>query len=156
MKTTWLACLAAFALLALSGCDEKQDDPDRDDPRPPKPQAKPALPSNWEGRWESAGHPGHGGGLSCVTKETAAEEWSATFSAEFGRVKDYAVVLKGKRDGEKVVFGGAVDIGKEKGEGLFKWKGAANATEFRGDYEGGGDKGTFLMKPKGTGKIEGK
>ena len=54
---------------------------------------------------------------------------------------------KGKADGTKVVFGSKVDLGKEDG-GVFNWTGHADDKEFIGQYEGGGDKGTFKMAKK--------
>jgi len=140
----------ALALILLTGCDKKGNNEEKsaEAPKPveamPEP-AKPQVTGSWDGRWESSGHKGHGGGLKCEATETAKGEWTAVFTAEFGRVKDYKVELKGKQEGDKVVFGGEVNIGKEKGEGVFKWSGQADGKEFSGVYEGGGDKGTFKM-----------
>jgi len=131
MRSTALFTLALLALAACTTFIEAED-------------TKPAVTGEWTGRWESAGHQGHGG-LKCVAVEAGNNTWKATFTAEFGRVKDYKIELTGKLDGKKVVFGGEVNIGTEAGEGVFKWSGSADEKEFVGVYEGGGDKGTFKM-----------
>jgi hypothetical protein len=129
------ATLCAFAVLAFSACTTFIQAED----------AKPAVTGEWSGRWESTAHKGHGGGLKCTAAEGDKGTWKATFTAEFGRVKDYKIELTGKLDGKKVAFGGEVNIGNEAGEGVFKWTGSADEKEFTGEYEGGGDKGTFKM-----------
>ena len=95
---------------------------------PPK-SAAPSLPQvagKWEGKWASAGHPGHGGGLKCEAKESGAQKWEAVFTAEFGQTQSYNVKLDGKPGDGKVLFGGSVDLGP--GGGVFTWTGDANAT----------------------------
>ena len=143
--------LLLVAVLALHGCDRNCAEEKQIPPAAPAPvtvaasPAAPAVSGKWTGRWESSTHKGHGGGgLICNAKETAPGEWSAVFTAEFGKVKDYPMTLKGKSEGDKVVFGGEIDLGKEDG-GVFTWTGRATATEFTGEYSGGGDKGTFKM-----------
>lgn len=158
MLRTVMALAFGVALLCITGCDKKDHDEEKTVKEKPKEKSKaqkdakeikaptkPLVTGNWEGRWESTKHPGHGGGLKCVAAESTKDEWTATFTAEFGRTKDYKIELKGKLDGEKVAFGGEVNIGKDKGEGVFKWTGHASEKEFTGDYDGGGDVGTFKM-----------
>jgi hypothetical protein len=156
LKTALFMSLALL-LVVLSGCD-------RDcccSPESAKPSAagpsvgaitaspKPVVPSlpqvsgTWVGRWESGGHPGHGGGLKCEAKEAGPQKWEAVFTAEFGQTQSYNVKLEGKPGDGKVLFGGSVDLGP--GGGVFTWTGDANATEFNGKYSGGGDTGTFKM-----------
>jgi hypothetical protein len=136
------------ALFVLSGCNSDRDHEKHEDkPKAAKPKdvkAAPAIEGKYEGRWESEGHKGHGGGLTCEVKKSSTNEWAAVFTAEFGKTKSYNVNLKGKPDGDKVVFGGQVDLGKDDG-GVFTWKGKATDKEFNGEYEGGGDKGSFKM-----------
>jgi hypothetical protein len=112
----------------------------------PAPQAAnmPQVSGSWAGRWESGGHPGHGGGLKCVVKEAGPQKWDAVFTAEFGPIKDYNVKLEGRPGDGAVLFGSNVDLGAKDG-GIFKWTGKATATEFTGKYEGGGDTGSFKM-----------
>jgi hypothetical protein len=107
----------------------------------------PNVTGKWSGRWESAGHPGHGGGLNCVATESGPQKWAAVFTAEFGQTKAYDVKLEGKPGSGVVLFGGSVDLGKKDG-GIFTWTGQASQTEFTGKYEGGGDTGTFKMTRK--------
>ena len=133
-------------LLAFAGCDKNKDDGGKreDKPRVAAPAKTPDVTGKWVGRWESGKHKGHGGGLNCVVTETGRFEYAANFTAEFGKVKDYPIKLTGKPEDGKVVFGGNVDLGKEDG-GVFKWTGRATKDEFSGEYEGGGDTGTFKM-----------
>ena len=108
----------------------------------------PQVSGKWTGRWESGGHPGHGGGLRCEATEGGAQKWAAVFTAEFGATKAYDVKLEGKPGDGAVLFGGKIDLGVKDG-GVFTWTGSATATEFSGKYEGGGDTGTFKMnRPK--------
>lgn len=154
----------AVLLGALAGCDKddgggkskSREAESNEKAAPAEPAAPPApkVEGAWTGRWQSASHKGHGGGLDCVAKQTGPDTWTATFTAEFGRTKAYTIPLEGKRDGDAVRFGSEVDIGKEKGEGKFTWTGKATATEFSGTYEGGGDKGTFSMQRKQEDKAK--
>ena len=137
MKTIVL-CLIASLLLA-AGCDKKRSD------GVPAQAKLPEITGKWSGRWESGKHKGHGGKLDCGVTKSGENEWGAVFTAEFGKIKDYKIALKGKPAGDKVLFGGEVDLGKDDG-GVFKWSGEATANEFAGKYEGGGDTGTFSMR----------
>lgn len=153
-----IALFLGVALVCITGCDKKDHDEEKTAKEKPKEKpkaekeakeikapAKPLVTGNWDGRWESTKHPGHGGGLKCVAVESAKDEWTATFTAEFGQSKDYKIELKGKQQGDHVAFGGEVNIGKDKGEGVFKWTGSATEKDFTGEYDGGGDVGTFKM-----------
>lgn len=108
----------------------------------------PKVSGKWEGRWETEGPGGHGGGLKCVAVEDGPNKWTATFTAEFGKIASYNIKLDGKPGDGAVVFGGKVDLGI--GDlGIFNWTGRATETEFTGKYVGTSDKGTFKMtRPK--------
>jgi len=148
--------LAAMLTLVLLGCDKDRDEKEKkhDDRSAPASTAEkysrnatPNVSGKWVGTWESTKNKGHGGGLSCEATEKSKNEWEAVFTAEYGKTSSYNVNLKGKAEEGKVVFGGKVDLG-EKGGGVFNWTGRATATEFTGEYEGGGDTGSFKMARK--------
>ena len=147
-----LLSLVVCAALLCTGCDKDQQKEEKTTPpaaseaNAPAEKPAPTVTSHWSGRWQSNKAKEHAGGLTCEAAAKADGEWEATFTAEFGRTKAYKIPLKGKREGDKVVFGGEVNIGAEKGEGVFKWTGHADEKEFVGEYEGGGDKGTFKME----------
>lgn len=132
------ALLLAAAI--FSGCTK---DGGREEEKDAKPKA-PQVAGKWTGTWESASDKRHSGGLSCEATSAKKNEWEAVFTAEFGKTKAYTVKLKGKPQGDKVVFGGEVDLGKADG-GVFTWTGRATETEFTGEYQGGGDTGSFKM-----------
>jgi hypothetical protein len=131
--------------VALTGCNNGNESGESAPP-PEKSGKKEQLQvaGKWSGTWESSGHKGHGGGLTCEAIESGKQKWEATFTAEFGKTKAYKVKLEGKPGDGKVVFGGKVDLGKDDG-GEFTWTGQATATDFTGEYDGGGDKGSFKM-----------
>ena len=108
----------------------------------PAPSNMPLVTGKWTGRWTTTN--GHGGGLTCETKETGPNKWEALFVAEFGYIGRYSVKLEGKPGNGEVLFGGKVDLGLGDA-GIFNWTGKANATEFTGEFEGGGEKGSFKM-----------
>ena len=157
--------IAMFCTLGLAfcGCDkdkdrERESKPERDGKAEKQTHGKYEkqgieavktlqVAGKYSGRWESGTHKGHGGGLDCLVTEAGAGKWDAVFTAEFGKIKDYKIKLEGKPEGSKVVFGGKVDLGKDDG-GIFTWTGHADEKEFIGQYEGGGDKGTFKMARK--------
>jgi len=131
----------AILTLALLGCDKDRDEKEnRHDQFATTSTTEkytknaPSVAGKWVGTWKSTKNKGHGGGLSCEAVEKAKNEWEAVFTAEYGKTSSYNVNLKGKPEGDKVVFGGKVDLG-EKGGGVFNWTGRANATEFTGEYE---------------------
>jgi hypothetical protein len=147
------AIFALSVVLALAGCDKNRDEKESRHGDANKGTAEkygkanvPSVAGSWTGSWESTKNKGHGGGLSCVATEKSKNEWEAVFTAEYGKTSSYNVNLKGKPDGEKVVFGGKVDLGEKSG--VYTWTGRATATEFTGEYEGGGDSGTFKMTRK--------
>lgn len=150
MKREFLAAMLPLVLV-LAGCnkdrDEKAEKHSPKEEKSVKADKDLNVSGKWVGTWESTKNKGHGGGLSCDATEKAKNEWEAVFTAEFGKTKKYNVNLKGKREGDKVVFGGKVDLGKDDG-GVFTWTGRATEKEFTGEYEGGGDAGSFKMARK--------
>ena len=71
--------------------------------------------------------------------------WDATFFASFGGFGEYEVAMEGARDGDRVVFGGSVDLGETSG-GVFDWDGEVEGDEFRGAYTSKMISGTFKMQ----------
>lgn len=143
---------AVLCALVLAGCDKDRDEKENkhegrkaDKTADKYVKQAPNVAGKWSGTWESSKNKGHGGGLSCEAAEKNKNEWEAVFTAEYGKTSTYNVNLKGKPEDGKVVFGGKVDLGKDHG-GEFTWTGRATATEFTGEYEGGGDIGSFKMK----------
>lgn len=140
-----ICILTATAVGAFSGCNKDNESSESAPPAEKKAESLPKVDGKWSGRWESETHKGHGGGLTCDAVESGKQKWEATFTAEFGKTKEYKVKLDGKPGDGKVVFGGKVDLGKDDG-GEFTWTGRATETEFSGEYESSNDKGSFKMK----------
>ena len=84
------------------------------------------------------------GDLTCWIVPEGEDAWKATFTAHYGGVGEYEVSLDGKREGERVVFGGAVDLGDTAG-GVFNWNGEIVGNEFNGTYTSKGISGSFKM-----------
>ena len=94
---------------------------------------KDPVSGKWSGEWFLANSPKPGGKLMCDVTRTGKNEWKAVFDAEFGGRAIYKVELTGHREGEKVAFGGDVDLGAASG-GVFNWKGEADGKKFTGKY----------------------
>ncbi len=99
----------------------------------------------WEGNWYLTNMPKPGGKLTCTVERTERNQWKAVFVAEFGQTASYKVELLGKREGDKVAFGGDVDLGATSG-GVFHWSGQADGEKFTGQYASKFYTGTFEMK----------
>ena len=84
------------------------------------------------------------GELTCTIVRRDVEVWDATFSATFGGFGEYDVQLEGGREGDKVVFGGSVDLGETSG-GVFDWNGEIVEERFTGSYTSRFINGTFRM-----------
>ncbi len=84
------------------------------------------------------------GELACMIVRRDGETWDATFSATFGGFGEYDVRLEGRRVGDKVVFGGSVDLGETSG-GVFDWNGEIVDERFTGTYTSRFINGTFRM-----------
>ena len=94
------------------------------------------------------------GELTCTIVATGVDAWDATFFASFGGFGEYEVGLDGRREGDKVVFGGSVDLGATSG-GVFEWHGEIVGDQFNGSYTSSMINGTFKMvkapRPTGAG-----
>lgn len=108
--------------------------------------AKPFDPAsgNWKGHWFVGNATKPAGGLDCVIQKPVKGEWKAEFDAEFGQRARYQVDLVGHREGDKVVFGGQVDLGAASG-GVFDWSGEIAGNEFNGKYTSKAISGTFKL-----------
>lgn len=84
------------------------------------------------------------GELTCTIVRRDSATWDATFSATFGGFGEYDVALEGRREGDKVVFGGSMDLGETSG-GVFDWKGEIVGGRFAGSYTSRFINGTFRM-----------
>lgn len=98
----------------------------------------------WEGSWYIMKIEKPLGGLNCDIERTGPDEWKAVFEAEFGQTALYKIPLTGRRDRNRVVFGGDVDLGAASG-GVFNWTGEADGRKFNGRYTSLYYKGTFSM-----------
>ena len=84
------------------------------------------------------------GGLWCTVTPAGEDKWDAKFVATFGETGEYDVSLQGKREGNRVVFGGVEDLGASEG-GAFDWTGYIEGDNFNGEYTASTYKGTFKM-----------
>lgn len=100
---------------------------------------------HWDGAWYVSKMPKPGGALRCDVERVDKREWKAVFDAEFGGRGIYHVELRGERAGEKVAFGGEVDLGAANG-GVYQWTGEADGKVFAGKYTSKMFGGTFEMK----------
>ena len=99
----------------------------------------------WSGEWKGA-ETGHGGDLKCAAHQIGPERWVATFSGHCGRDYAFQVDLVGKKEGDRVVFKGEVDLGKENG-GKYRWTGHIAGDRFVGRYETeAGKRGQFQLR----------
>jgi hypothetical protein len=99
----------------------------------------------WTGTWK-AQEPGHAGELFCVARQLDEQNWKATFSGYCNRQFLYEIEMKGRKDGDKVVFEGQADLGEKDG-GVYRWTGHLAGDAFVGQYtSASGKKGEFQMK----------
>lgn len=117
-----IVVMVCIALISATGCQYIADIGWKD-----------PVTGKWEGDWYIQKMPKPGGKLKCDVERIARNEWKAIFEAEFGQTAAYKVELMGKREGDKVVFGGDVDLGAASG-GVFTWTGEADGTKFNGKY----------------------
>jgi hypothetical protein len=104
--------------------------------------------ASWEGTWEAAPD-GHGGELRCLVRQIAREQWEGKFTGTCNRQFAYEVQMKGRRDGDTILFTGEADLGEKDG-GLYRWTGRIVGDQFAGQYESASGKtGKFAMKPAG-------
>lgn len=85
------------------------------------------------------------GTLTCTATPSGPDSWNALFAATFGDYGEYEVPLEGKREENKVVFGGSVDLGEADG-GVFDWSGEIVGDDFTGTYTSRFINGSFRMK----------
>jgi hypothetical protein len=104
----------------------------------------PAI-GQWDGHWSVGASTQPVGGLKAtITPGEKRGEYKAVFDAEFGQRAKYEVPLEGKRQGEKIVFEGDVDLGAASG-GVFNWTGEIAGAEFNGVYKSPLVSGTFKL-----------
>lgn len=99
---------------------------------------------DWEGSWYGSDPTTPAGWLKCHIEPAGKDRWSAVFSAGFGGEASYDVELVGRREGDRVVFGGGEDLGETSG-GIFNFIGAIEGDDFSGDYTSQFINGTFKM-----------
>lgn len=102
------------------------------------------VSGSYDGDWYGPNADRPLGELTCVIVRRDSTTWDATFSATFGGFGEYDVELEGRRDGDKVVFGGSMDLGETSG-GVFEWNGEIVGERFTGTYTSQFINGTFRM-----------
>ena|GEM_PF-471970 len=99
----------------------------------------------YKGTWQGGGT-GHGGDLHCVARKVDGDNYSAVFSGYCGREYAFQISMKGKKEGNRIVFAGEVDLGEKDG-GVYQWTGELVGNDFNGKYATAkGKKGEFTMK----------
>jgi len=102
------------------------------------------VSGDYDGDWYGPNPDRPLGELTCKIVRKDRETWDAVFSATFGGFGEYDVGLEGRRDGDKVVFEGSIDLGETSG-GVFDWKGEIVNDQFNGSYTSQMINGTFRM-----------
>ena len=98
----------------------------------------------YDGDWYGGNAEEPLGELTCTIVRRDKERWDATFFASFGGFGEYEMPLEGRRDSEKVLFGGSIDLGETSG-GVFNWTGEIADGRFNGTYTSRFINGTFRM-----------
>lgn len=98
----------------------------------------------YDGDWYGGNAEEPLGELTCTIVRRDKETWDATFFASFGGFGEYEMPLEGRRDSEKVLFGGSIDLGETSG-GVFNWTGEIVDGRFNGTYTSRFINGTFRM-----------
>jgi hypothetical protein len=102
--------------------------------------------ASWDGTW-TADPDGHGGELRCLVRQVERDQWEGKFTGTCDRQFAYEVQMKGRRDGDSILFTGDADLGEKDG-GLYHWTGRIVGEEFAGQYQStSGKTGKFAMKP---------
>ncbi len=109
------------------------------------PEQPVTVAGKWEGIWWYAGKESEGQRLSCVCVPIGQNQWTATFDAEYGQRTLYTFDIQGEKQGNTVVFSGAVDLGEENG-GVYHWQGIAQGDTFTGKYKSQYNQGGFQME----------
>ena len=128
-----LAIVVIFTAVLISGCGHLREAGPSD-----------RVSGHYDGNWYGPNVEQPLGELSCVIVRRDGETWDATFSASFGGFGEYDLRLEGRRDGDKVVFGGSIDLGETSG-GVFDWSGEIRDELFTGSYSSRFISGTFRM-----------
>ena len=81
----------------------------------------------------------------------AGDSWHATFEGESGGPYRYEVTMRGRPEGDAVVFKGSVDLGPAAG-GVFDWVGRASADQFVGFYTSAYYTGVFDLRRDSPGR----
>ena len=137
-----LATMVLIAPILSGGCSHLREGGSTDN-----------VSGSYDGDWYGPNKDRPLGELTCVIVRRDSATWDATFSATFGGFGEYDVPLEGRREGEKVVFGGSMDLGETSG-GVFEWKGEIVGENFTGLYTSRFINGTFRMvkiSPEGAG-----
>ena len=108
-------------------------------------RAQDTVSGYYEGDWYGPNPDRPLGELTCTITPAGPDAWDALFFATFGGFGEYEVGLEGHREGERVVFGGSVDLGETSG-GVFNWDGEIVGDEFNGTYTSQGINGSFRME----------
>jgi hypothetical protein len=124
--------LLAVAILA-AGCAHTRES-----------QLADTVSGYYEGNWYGPNPDRPLGELTCTIVPAGPGAWDATFFATYGGAGEYEVALQGHREGERVIFGGDVNLGETAG-GIFTWNGAIEGDQFNGTYTSKGINGTFRM-----------
>jgi hypothetical protein len=102
------------------------------------------VTGTWSGTWWYGDKVDEGQPLSCTCEQIGANQWTATFDAQYGGRSLYTFDITGKRVGDAVMFEGAVDLGQDQG-GVYHWKGEARGETFTGEYTSTRTQGAFKM-----------
>lgn len=134
MATAFRPAIAAFlTAILIAGCATTGRTPKED-----------AVTGYYVGHWYGPNPERPLGELTCtVVPAENAGQWHATFFATFGETGTYEVPLEGRREGDRVLFGGAANLGAS--DGVYEWTGEIVGDRFNGTYSGGGLRGTFRM-----------
>ena len=101
----------------------------------------------WEGSWYIGSGEQPGGALTAVVEPAGKGQWLAVFKATFGQGAEgtYDVDIAGRREGDRIVFGGQTDQGENSG-GIYTFSGTIEGDLFQGQYEAGPIfRGRFVM-----------
>lgn len=102
------------------------------------------VAGTWNGTWWYGDRVDEGQPLSCTCTQIGPNQWTATFDAQYGGRSLYTFDITGKKDGDAVLFEGAVDLGADHG-GVYQWTGAARGDTFTGEYSSEKAEGAFRM-----------
>lgn len=112
----------------------------------------PHVEGRWTGQWQPSGaanaSTARGQGRSeivCAVESRGGGIWHATFEGESGHAYKYSVEMRGRQEGDAVLFKGSADLGEQNG-GVFDWLGRATEEQFVGYYSSAHYTGVFSLK----------